>query len=65
MQEKERQEGKEVTTTNDITGDKLQTKPTTDKFREGWEHIFGQKNKQSELDQLNAYLSHSSKSQKR
>lgn len=31
--------------TNDITGDKLQTKTTTDAYRDGWEKIFGKKDK--------------------
>ena len=29
--------------TNDITGDKLQSKTTTDAYRDGWEAIFGKK----------------------
>ena len=32
-----------MTTRNDITGDALQTKTTTDAYREGWERIFGKK----------------------
>ena len=28
---------------NDITGDSLRTKPSTDKFRDNWETIFGKK----------------------
>ena len=31
--------------TNDITGDKLQSKTTTDAYRDGWEVIFGKKDK--------------------
>jgi hypothetical protein len=30
-------------TTNDVTGDSIQTKQATDKYREGWETIFGKK----------------------
>jgi hypothetical protein len=29
--------------TNDITGDKLTTGASTDKYREGWDAIFGKK----------------------
>jgi hypothetical protein len=29
--------------TNDITGDKLTTGVSTDKYRQGWDAIFGQK----------------------
>ena len=36
--------------TNDITGDKLQTKTTTDAYRDGWEAIFGKKDAENELD---------------
>lgn len=32
-----------MTTRNDITGDTLQTKATTDKYRDGWDRIFGKK----------------------
>lgn len=30
-----------MATTNDITGDKLITKPTTNEYAEGWDRIFG------------------------
>jgi len=30
-----------MTSRNDITGDKLQTKPATKQYRDGWEAIFG------------------------
>ena len=36
---------------NDITRDKIKTKPTTDKYRDGWERIF-KKRKQEHADQL-------------
>lgn len=32
-------------TKNDITGDKLQTKPTTQQYRDGWDAIFGKAEK--------------------
>jgi hypothetical protein len=34
-----------MTTTNDITGDSLTTKTNTDAYRDGWERIFGNKEK--------------------
>lgn len=35
-----------MTTRNDITGDLIQTKTTSDdKYADGWERIFGKKNK--------------------
>lgn len=33
------------TAKNDITGDALRTKPTSQKYRDNWEHIFGKKKK--------------------
>lgn len=30
-----------MATSNDITGDAIQSKPSTDLYREGWERIFG------------------------
>lgn len=30
-----------MTSRNDITGDKIQSKPSTDKYRDGWDAIFG------------------------
>jgi len=32
-----------MTTTNNITGDKIQTRPNSDKYRENWDRIFGSK----------------------
>lgn len=32
-----------MTSTNDITGDKLITKSSTDSYRDGWDRIFGKK----------------------
>ena len=32
-----------MTTSNDITGDKLKTKPNSDKFRSNWDAIFKNK----------------------
>jgi len=40
-----------MASTNDITGDKLQTKSVTTSYIEGWERIFGEKpSKQVERD---------------
>jgi hypothetical protein len=33
-----------VTSSNDITGDKLISKPTTKEYEEGWDRIFSSKN---------------------
>ena len=33
-----------MTTRNDITGDNISSKTTNDKFRDGWELVFGKKN---------------------
>ena len=30
-----------MATSNDITGDAIQSKPSTDLYRDGWERIFG------------------------
>jgi hypothetical protein len=38
-----------MTAHNDVTGDSLVTKAATDKYRDGWDRIFG-KNKLSEKD---------------
>jgi len=32
-----------MTTTNDVTGDSLVSKPTSDLYRENWDRIFGNK----------------------
>lgn len=32
-----------MTSKNDITGDSLTTKATSDKYRDGWDRIFGKK----------------------
>jgi hypothetical protein len=34
-----------ATAKNDITGDSLRSKPSSDKYNEGWERIFGEKKK--------------------
>lgn len=34
-----------MATKNDITGDSLVTKSTTDNYRDGWDRIFGKKEK--------------------
>ena len=34
-----------MATTNDITGDSIQTKTNTEQYRDGWDRIFGKKKK--------------------
>lgn len=41
-----------MTATNDITGDSLQSKSTTDAYRDGWDRIFGKKKREAALDAL-------------
>ena len=38
-----------MATKNDITGDTLSSKPTTDKYRDNWERIFGNKSREKAL----------------
>lgn len=35
-----------MATTNDITGDSIQTKTNNQQYRDGWDRIFGKKTKQ-------------------
>jgi len=35
-----------MTSKNDITGDEIKTKSSTENFREGWDRIFGKKHKE-------------------
>ncbi len=35
-----------MTSKNDITGDELKSKSNNDKYREGWDRIFGKKDKE-------------------
>lgn len=32
-----------MTTKNDITGDKIKSRPSSNKYRDGWDRIFGNK----------------------
>lgn len=41
-----------ATAANDITGDALRSKPSSDKYAEGWERIFGKKKREEALDEL-------------
>lgn len=41
-----------MSTKNDITGDSLTSKPTTDKYRDNWERIFRKTDREHALDQL-------------
>lgn len=41
-----------ATTKNDITGDVIQSKGTTEKYRDGWERIFGKAARERALDDL-------------
>lgn len=43
-----------MTAKNDITGDKLTTKPASEAYRDNWDRIFGEKGAyQAEKDKLN------------
>lgn len=46
--------GKKSKTTsfNDVTGDSLTTKTTTDAYRDNWDRIFGKKNKEQSDEEL-------------
>lgn len=49
---------------NDITGDSIITKSSTDKYRDGWERIFGkQKREMNECDTRTNKTSDSAKQQ--
>jgi len=37
---------------NDITGDSIITKNTTDKYRDGWDRIFGKKKSEEALEEM-------------
>lgn len=39
-----------MSTRNDITGDSIQTKPTSQKYRDNWERIFGKKKEQKKKE---------------
>ncbi len=39
-------------TKNDITGDKLATKPSTDAYRDNWDRIFGAKSADKEQENV-------------
>lgn len=39
-----------MTTRNDITGDSLTTKTSTDNYRDGWDRIFGNKEDKESLN---------------
>ena len=43
-----------MATKNDITGDTIATKSTSEKYRDGWERIFGKKHREKVLDELAA-----------
>jgi hypothetical protein len=38
-----------MTATNDITGDRIQSKPVTNQYADNWEKIFGKRVKQTDL----------------
>lgn len=50
-----------MTTKNDITGDKLATKPANDAYRDNWERIFGTKFTNKEWDGIEQKLAESLK----
>jgi hypothetical protein len=39
-----------MATKNDITGDQLKSKPQSEKYRDNWERIFGQKKKDNKKE---------------
>ena len=41
-----------MATKNDITGDSISTKQVTDKYRDNWDKIFGQKEAAPPKDQI-------------
>ena len=49
-----------MVTKNEITGDKIQTKPTTKEYSDNWDRIFGKKDKfkelQEEFARIDAYF---------
>jgi hypothetical protein len=45
-----------MTSKNDITGDSLTTRATSDKYRDGWERIFSQKDAKNQKA-LSDYIS--------
>jgi hypothetical protein len=45
-----------MTSKNDITGDSLTTRAASDKYRDGWERIFGQKDAKNQKT-LSDYIS--------
>jgi hypothetical protein len=45
-----------MTSKNDITGDKLATKPANDVYRDNWERIFGKKDPLRQKEELREKL---------
>jgi hypothetical protein len=43
-----------MATTNDITGDAIQTKNVSDNYRDGWDRIFGKK-KNAVIDDIGSF----------
>lgn len=41
-----------MTARNDITGDSIQTKGTSDAYRDGWDRIFGSRRREAALAEL-------------
>ena len=52
-----------MVTKNEITGDKIQTKPTTKEYEDGWERIFG-KDKTTCCGKYNQCAGHEIENQK-
>lgn len=48
-----------MTTKNDITGDKLVTKTSSDAYRSGWDNIFKKKEEHNDFDKLTEELDNS------
>lgn len=43
-----------MATKNDVTGDTIQTKISSDLYRQNWDKIFGKKNKKKKKDEQRA-----------
>ena len=41
-----------MATTNDVTGDKIKTKSNSEKYKDGWDRIFGEKKEEVREDEL-------------
>ena len=42
-----------MATRNDVTGDSIASKPSTDAYRDGWDRIFGKAEQEAQIHQQN------------